>query len=229
MIKQLIDMPKLNLTRIEYDNNTLWIHARFKSKRSSCPICGKYSKKVHDHYHRKLCDLPVFQIKTVILLQTRKFKCDNARCERKIFSEQSPGILRYSRRTKRASELLESFAIELTGKLGSIISEKLLITVSCSTITRIAHKQQLPEIHQPKVLGVDDWAYRKGVNYGTILIDLETSRPIDLLSSREGKDLAKWLSRYSKVEIIARDRSTYSTAINEAVPSAIQVADRFIC
>jgi len=137
-------------------------------------------------------------------------------------------ILRYSRRTNRVLMILESFALELTGKLGNLMSKQLFITVSISTITRIAHNQQLPEIKQPKVLGVDDWAYRKGVSYGTILIDMETSKPIDILPSREGKDLKKWLMKYNDVQIVTRDRSSsYSSAIDEVCPDAIQVADRF--
>lgn len=126
------------------------------------------------------------------------------------------------------SKILKSLAIELTGKLGSIISKQLCITVSSSTITRIAHSQQPPEIKQPRVLGVDDWAYRKGVSYGTILIDMETSKPIDILPSREGKDLKKWLMKYNDVQIVTRDRSSsYSCAIDEACPNAVQIADRF--
>jgi transposase len=126
------------------------------------------------------------------------------------------------------SRILESFAIELTGKLGSMMSKQLFISVSCSTITRMAHNQPLPEITQPKVLGVDDWAYRKGVSYGTILIDMETSTPIDMLPSRQGKDLKKWLTRYKDVQIVTRDRSSsYSSAIDEICPEAVQVADRF--
>jgi len=126
------------------------------------------------------------------------------------------------------SKILESLAIELTGKIGSIISKQLHITVSCSTITRIAHSQQLSEIKQPRVLGVDDWAYRKGMSYGTILIDMETSKPIDILPSRESNELKKWLMKYNDVQIVTRDRSSsYSSAIDEACPDAIQVADRF--
>jgi len=152
----------------------------------------------------------------------------NSRCKQKVFSEQTPAILRYSRRTNRVLKILESFAIELTGKLGSIISKQLSITVSSSTITRIAHNQQLSEIKQPRVLGVDDWAYRKGVSYGTILIDMETSRPIELLPSRDGIALKNWLLKYNDVEIVTRDRaSSYSSAINEACPHAVQIADRF--
>jgi transposase len=126
------------------------------------------------------------------------------------------------------TRILESLAIELTGRLGSIMSRRLFITVSCSTITRIAHSQQLSEIKQPRVLGVDDWAYRKGVRYGTILVDMETSRPIDLLPSRNGQVLKDWLLKYNDVKIITRDRAnSYASAIIEACPNVVQIADRF--
>jgi transposase len=137
-----------------------------------------------------------------------------SKCPRKVFSEQTPDIIRYSRRTKRATRILETFAVELTGRLGSIISDQLHITVSSSTITRIAYSQQLPDISLPRVLGVDDWAYRKGVSYGTILIDMETSRPIELLPSRDGQVLKECLLKYNDVKIVTRDRaSSYTAAI----------------
>jgi len=227
-IKQLIGMPVLIVNNIDYSCSIVKIYASIKAKRSKCPKCEKYSNKVHDRYTRTISDLPVFQNKTSIILKTRKFKCQNPQCDRKVFSEQTPYILRYSRRTKKVSKILDSLSIELTGKLGSLLSEQLLISVSSSTITRIVHRQQLPAIIQPKVLGVDDFAYRKGISYGTILIDMETSKPIDILPSREGKELKKWLSKYPDVKIVTRDRaSSYSSAINEVCPDAEQVADRF--
>jgi transposase len=228
MIKQLIDMPYLIIQKIDYSDFMIRIYASVKSRRSKCPVCGRYSRRVHDYYFRTLSDLPVFQNKTIIILKTRKFRCGNNRCHRKVFSEQTPHIIRYSRRTKRATRILETFAIELTGRLGSIMSEQLCLTVSSSTITRIAHSQPLSDIKQPRVLGVDDWAYRKGVSYGTILIDMETSRPIELLPSRDGQVLKNWLLKYNDVRIITRDRaSSYANAIFEACPNAVQIADRF--
>ena len=228
MIKQLIDMPFLKIQKIDYSDAIIRIYASIKSRRSKCPHCGRYSKRVHDYYFRTISDLPVFQNRTVILLKTRKFRCGNQQCPRKVFSEQTPDILRYSRRTRRTARILETFAIELTGRLGSILSEQMHITVSSSTITRIAHGHQLMDITQPRVLGVDDWAYRKGVSYGTILIDMETSRPIELLPSRDGQALKDWLLKYDDVKIVTRDRaSSYAAAIIEACPNAVQIADRF--
>jgi transposase len=222
-------LPKFTIAKIEYVDASITVFASIKSNRSRCPVCESFSSAIHDFYYRTVTDLPAFQNSTVIILKTRKFKCQNPDCIRKVFSEQTPmTVRRYARRTNRLSSLLDSWSIELTGKLGYLLSKQLLITVSISTITRIAHRQSLPVIKQPKVLGVDDWAFRKGVNYGTVLIDMETSRPIELLSSRESADLKEWLTKYPGAEIVTRDRSgAYSSAINEACPDTIQVADRF--
>lgn len=228
MIKRLVFLPRFRIDKIEHNNTSINIFASIKSRRSQCPGCGSFSTSVHDSYTRKLADLSAFQNSTTILLRTRKFKCKDSTCDRKVFSEQTPHTIRYSRRTARASSLLDTLSIELTGKLGSLLSKQLMLSVSTSTVTRIAMKQKLPEIIQPMVLGVDDWAFRKGVSYGTILIDMETSRPIELLASRESADLKEWLKKYPNVKIVTRDRaSSYSSAINEVCPDAIQVADRF--
>lgn len=222
-INQLICLPKFSITKIEHFNASITVFASSKSNRSRCPVCERFSSSIHDFYYRTVSDLPAFQNSTVIIFKTRKFKCQNPRCIRKVFSEQTPTIIRcYSRRTVSVSNLLDSWSIELTGKLGSLLSKQLLISVSISTITRIAHSQPLPVIKQPRVLGVDDWAFRKGVNYGTVLIDMETSRPIELLSSRESGDLKEWLAKYPGAEIVTRDRSgAYSSAIHEVCPDAI--------
>jgi hypothetical protein len=99
------------------------------------------------------------------------------------------------------SQLLDSISIELTGKLGSQLSKLLYLPLSSSTVTRIALRHVLPAIKQPVILGVDDWAFRKGVNYGTVLIDMETSRPIDLLSSRDSANLKEWLKNIPQLKL----------------------------
>jgi len=227
-ISQLFDMPQMKINHFESRQNDLVIFASSKTKGAHCPECGMFNYSVHDYYYRSVTDLPVFQRSTNIQLKTRKFRCKNSSCNRKVFSEQHFHVVRYSRRTGRVSKLLDILSIELTGKQGSQLTSLLLLSVSASTLTRMALRQPLPIIKQPRVLGVDDWAYRKGVSYGTILIDMETSRPIDILPSREKKELENWLTKYPDVEIVTRDRaSSYSSAINEVCPNSIQIADRF--
>lgn len=129
---------------------------------------------------------------------------------------------------QRVEKIVKRIAVQTSAKQGSLLLQHISITVSCSTLSRIAHGLSLPVIKTPRILGVDDWAYRKGVLYGTVLIDMETSRPIDLLPSRESKDLEQWLAYHPGVEVVTRDRSgPYAAAIRKSTPEALQVADRF--
>ena len=163
-----------------------------------------------------------------MILTVRKFKCRNDNCKRKVFTEQNDNILPYARRTDRVTRLLSDIAIEMSTGTGRMLSKKLFINVSRSTLTRLAHQQIIPQIKKLKVVGVDDWAFRKGVNYGTVLVDMETSKPIDLLPTRNSKDLKAWLRTHPEIETITRDRaSSYSSAIDCICPNTIQVADRF--
>lgn len=118
MIKQLFNMPFLKFKKIEYSDTIIKIYVSVKSRRSKCPDCGRYSKSVHDHYFRTISDLPVFHHRTIVFLKTRKFKCLNARCRKIVFSEQTQAVTRYSRRTNRALNVLETYAIELTFNKG---------------------------------------------------------------------------------------------------------------
>lgn len=172
--------------------------------------------------------MPVFQHHSKIILTVRKFKCRNDKSKRKVFTEQNNNIPPYARRTERVTRLLSDIAIDMPTGSGHVLSEKLQIKVSRSTLTRLAHQQPLPDINTLKVVGVDDWAFRKGVNYGTILVDMETSKPIDLLPTRDSEDLKAWLRDHPGIEIITRDMaSSYSTAIDSISPNTVQVADRF--
>ncbi len=227
-IKCLIDIPKIRISNIELEPPTIHIYASLTGKRAKCPVCKKYSHSVHDRYEREITDLPVFQYETIMLLTVRKFKCRNDNCQRTVFTERNDNILPYARRTNRVTSLLSGMAIEMSTGSGCMLSEKLLIKVSRSTLTRLAHQQSPPDINTLKVVGGDDWAFRKGVNYGTILVDMETSKPIDLLPTRDSEDLKAWLRDHPGIEIITRDRaSSYSSAIDAICPNTIQVADRF--
>ncbi len=227
-IKRLIGIPKISFSNIEFKPPFIHLYASFTGKRAQCPVCQKYSHSVHDRYQRNLTDLPVFQYNTVIILTIRKFKCQNEHCQRKVFTERHNDINHYGRRTERVNNVLSDIAIEMTSGAGHKLSESLRMKVCRSTLTRLVHKLSPPKAKALKVVGVDDWAFRKGVNYGTVLVDMETSTPIDLLPTREGEDLKAWLKKYPNIEIITRDRAcSYSSAINEVCPKTIQVADRF--
>jgi transposase len=227
-IKDLIGISKINITKIEFNAPHIHLFASLTGKRARCPNCLRYSHSVHDRYERTITDLPVFQNHTIIILSIRKFKCRNVDCKRKVFTERHSDITHYARRTRRVNGLLSNVAIEMTSGAGHRLSEIMKMKVSRSTLIRLAHKLTPPKAKDLKVVGIDDWAFRKGVNYGTVLVDMETSKPIDLLPTRESEDLKAWLREYPDIEIVTRDRaSSYSSAIDEVCPQAIQVADRF--
>lgn len=224
-------LPKISnfeLERLELVENRLNLIAKTAQLSSPCPLCNTISLKAHSSYTRKLSDLPWAGLEVKVILKTHKFFCQNNNCGRKIFSQRFDGLSPYSRRTERQTFQLLAVGIAAGGNQGAKLSLKLGMPISASTILRLLNAQTVPNYETPRVLGVDDWAIRKGQNYGTILVDLEKQKPIDLLVGRDTEVLQKWLEEHPGVEIISRDRaSAYSEAANTAAPDAIQIADRW--
>lgn len=206
------------------------IHLQTRRRAVTCPDCGAAADRVHSRYTRTLGDLPWQGSAVQICLQTRRFFCHAASCSRRIFTERLPETAApYARRTARFSVALDAISLALGGEAGARLAGRLGMKVSPDTLLRRLLKDSpAAPCETPRVLGVDDWAYRKGQSYGTILIDLEKRRPIDLLPGRTSDTLAQWLVEHPGIEIIARDRSTeYSRAIRQAAPQVQEVADRW--
>lgn len=205
----------------------------------NCPLCRKPSSKVHSYYERKVQDLPISGKMVKLSITTRKFFCLEDTCPRKVFAERFGSYLMpHQRRLERSNGQIQAIGLSCGSKPGASVCEVIGLPVSASTILRIMKRTILPEVITPKVLGVDEvdlmlriigpCAFKKGHRYGTILVDLEQRRPIDLLPDREGETLQEWLKAHPGVEIITRDRSpVYANAITEACPIATQVADRW--
>jgi transposase len=159
---------------------------------SVCPCCGSRSSRVHSRYWRTLADLPWQGIPVQILLRARKFFCVDERCTRRIFTEQLPGTVgRYARRSCRSSETLSWITLALGGRAGARLARKLGLLASRTTLLRELRRRAHPSTPScPRVLGLDEWAWKKGHRYGTILCDLEQGRVIDLLPSRDAETLA---------------------------------------
>jgi transposase len=195
----------------------------------TCPLCQSASSKVHSYYQRKVGDLPISGKTVKLYVITRKFFCQQDSCPRKVFAERFGCCLKpWQRRLERYDEQLQAIGLHCGSKPGVRVCEVIGLPVSASTLLRVTKRAVLPKVGTPKVLGVDDFAFKKGHTYGTILVDLEKRVPVDLLPDREGNTLQEWLKAHPEVEIVTRDRSPiYANAITTACPDAIQVADRW--
>jgi transposase len=220
----------IELDKLEKRKGIIIFHIKTLGSYSKCPECGTHSARAHSKYLRVLQDLPWQGTPVMFHLTLRRFFCDNTECPRRIFAENIPEIARrYQRKTARLESILLQLLWRLGAKAAAEIAKLLGLLISDDALLYQFKKAPRTEPKtSPEVLGIDDFAFRKGQNYGTILIDLQTRTPVDLLPDREKATVEKWLKEHPGAQIVSRDRSaTYAEAIREGAPEAIHVADRF--
>jgi len=220
----------LSVERIEIGPEKIVAVTRSPCRTSCCPSCGHASSRIHSRYRRLLADLPAHGRPVEIMVMVRRFRCSRPSCPRTIFAERLDKSIAVAsaRRTARMESVVHRLGLALGGRPGHSLAERLAIPVSKDTLLRTVRRRAVRPTWPLRVVGIDDWAWRRGCRYGTVVCDLERRRIVALLADRQSDTAAAWLRDHPNIEIVSRDRGAgYREAASKGAPQAIQIADRW--
>ena len=208
-----------------------WVVSAAGSAIGICPDCGRRSRNRHGWAHRNLQDLPVQGKPVTVKLLLRRWRCAHRECARRTFTDRLPTVADpYARRTRRVGEIVGLLGHSAGGRPGERLMQRLGMPVSDDTILRQLKRDAVVAQRKSelRVVGIDDWSWRRATSYGTIMVDLERRSVVDILDDRSVESAAKWLRDRPSIEVVSRDRcGLYAQATREGAPQAQQVADRF--
>jgi len=222
------DLPNVEVEGVEVaEEITLILHTT--SPTASCPSCGTASSRIQSRYTRMLRDLPSVGHPIRLILHVRRFFCKKGTCAQKIFVERLPELCHpYAQRTKRLQKALCELGLKGGGQAEADMGTELGFSGSRDTILRLVHQWERPALPEPHIIGLDDWAWKRRLRYGTLICDLERGLPIDLLPDRTVETVSAWLKEHPSVDTISRDGSSeYASAIKKGAPQAREVSDRW--
>ncbi len=186
----------LQVEQIDLDE-TLTVVISSTEARAACTSCGTTASHIHSRYQRRLSDLPVSGYPVKLLVEVRRFFCQNPSCSRKTFAEALLLLARrYAQRTNRLQTTLHHLGLALGAEAGARVSAHLGLASSPSSLLRLLRKVELPVPTAPAtIIGIDDWAYKRRRRYGTLICDLDTGKPLDVLPDRTVQTVSTWLQQ----------------------------------
>lgn len=192
-------LPGFEVQEVSCVDEVFTITARATARTALCPTCGQESHRLHRYYTRRPADLPVSGQSVRLCLHVRRFRCQNHACQKHTFVEPLPEVVvRSARQTNRLKTTLKLFVIAMSGQAAERLLKQLGMAISGQTLLRLAKSIQTPDVKAPEILGVDDFAFKRGRKYGSILVDLRTHRPIDLLPERSADTLSRLSQKPSR-------------------------------
>ena len=218
----------LKVDRVRLNSDVI-LYLTSRRKRGVCPYCAQASRRFHSRYTRDVRDLPCIARSVRLKLSVRRFRCANEACAKRTFAERFEGLLKpYARFTNRLQEVLQQVGLKVGAEPGAKLLAGFLLRVSPDTLLCCVHELPLAEKACPKRVSIDDFAFCRGISYGTIITDLEQGEPVKLLPSRDAGVIESWLAQHPQIELVARDRSKeYALATTRGTPQAVQVMDRW--